>query len=189
VKLRESSLKQGKFPDEGRNILVYYECFPTVSPTEQLNRLNYHISAIAFTNHVVPWLVKVFLIHSQKQCCVLSYDLCAVVRSPSTAGSMFPNTVKFNLLTIQFTYVACNLTAVDSYHGTVSFIYCLLAVAKLADFIWNGVCICVEMILLCLVHSFFLVACYTKPLQYCVLGHRINGLVGRSWGVIAGMVD
>jgi hypothetical protein len=84
VKLRESSLKQGKFPEEGRNILVYYECFPTVSPTKQVNRLNYYISATAFTNHVVPWLLKVFLIHSQKQYCVLPYDLCAVVCSPST---------------------------------------------------------------------------------------------------------
>lgn len=78
----ESSLEQGKFPEEGRNILVYYKCF--LSPTKQLNRLNYHISAIAFTNHVVPWLVKVSLSHSQKQYCVLSYDLCAVVCSPST---------------------------------------------------------------------------------------------------------
>jgi len=153
VKLRESSLKQGIFP-EGRNIWVYYECLPTISPTKQLNRLNYHISAIAFTNHVVPWLVKVFLIHSQKQYCVLSYGLCAVVFHPQQTGSMFPNTVKFNLLTIQFTYVACNLTADNSYHGTMSFIYCLLAVAILADFIWNGTYICVEMILLCLVHSF-----------------------------------
>lgn len=84
VKLRESSLKQGRFPEEGRHIWVYYECLPTVSPTKQLNRLNYHISVIAFTNHVVPWLVKVFLIHSQKQYYVLSYGLCAVVCSPST---------------------------------------------------------------------------------------------------------
>jgi len=67
---------------------------------------------------------------------------------------LFPNTSKFNLLTIHFTNVACNLTADNSYHGTISFTYCLLAVAILADFIWNGICICVEMIMLCLVHSF-----------------------------------
>jgi hypothetical protein len=108
---------------------------------------------------------------------------------PPQTGSLFPNRVKFNLLTIQFTYVACNLTADNSYHGAMSFIYCLLAVAILADFIWNSIRICVEMTLLCLVHSFFLLACYTKPLQCCVLGQWINGLVDRSWGVIAGMVD
>jgi hypothetical protein len=107
---------------------------------------------------------------------------------PPQTGSMFLNTVKFSLLTIQFTYVACYLTADNSYHGTMSFIYSLLAVAILADFIWNVICVCV-MILLCLIHSFFLVVCYNKPLQCCVLGHRINGLVGRTWGVMTGMMD
>jgi hypothetical protein len=96
-----------------------------------------------------------------------------VLLHPQT-GSAFPNTVKFNLLTIQFTYVACSLMADNSYHGTMSFIYCLLAVAILADFVWNVICICAEMILLCLVHSFFLVACYTKPLQCCVPGQWIG---------------
>jgi hypothetical protein len=80
----ETELTQGKFPEDGSNIWVYYECLPTVSLTKQLNRLNYDISAIAFTNHAVTWLMKVFLIHSQKQHCVFSYDLCAVVCSPST---------------------------------------------------------------------------------------------------------
>ena len=120
--------------------------------------------------------------------CYLTTFVVLYVHPPQT-GSMFPNTLKFNLLTIHFTNVACNLTADNSYHGTISFIYCLLAVAILADFIWNGICICVEMIMLCLVHSFILVACYTKQLQCCVLCQWINELVGRSWVVIAGMVN
>ena len=49
----ETELTQGKFPEDGSNIWVYYD-----------------ISASAFTNHVVTWLMKVFLIHSQKQHCV-----------------------------------------------------------------------------------------------------------------------
>ena len=114
--------------------------------------------------------------------CYLTTFTLLYVHPPQT-GSMFPNTLTFNLLTIQFTNVACNLTADNSYHSTISFIYCLLAVAILA------ICICEEMIMLCLVHSFILVVCYTKNLQCCVLRQWINGLVGRSWGVSAVMVD
>jgi hypothetical protein len=42
--------------------------------------------------------------------CYLTISVLLYVHPPQT-GSMFPNTLKFNLLTIQFTNVACNLTA------------------------------------------------------------------------------
>lgn len=122
-KLRESSLKQGKFPEEGRNIWVYYKWLPTVSPTKQLNRLNYHISAIAFTNHVVPWLVKV---SRSSTVCYLTTFVLLYVHPPQT-GTVFPNTVKFNLFTIQFTYVAYNLTADNFYHDTMFFFIYILS--------------------------------------------------------------
>jgi hypothetical protein len=111
--------------------------------------------------------------------CYLATFVLLYVHPPQT-GSMFPNTVKFNLLTIQFTFVACNLTADNSYHGTKSFIYCLLAVAILADLIWNGISICVDTILLCLVHSFL----YLATPNLCSVVSQVSGSM--DW--LAGLV-
>ena len=70
--------------------------------------------------------------------CVFDMTFVLLCVHPPQTGSVFPNTVKFNFLTLHFTYVTCNLTADNLYHVTTSVVYCLLSVAILAD-IWNGI--------------------------------------------------
>ena len=82
---------------------------------------------------MVPWFVKVFLINSQKQYCVLSYDLYAVVCSPSTNWFLLTYllTPWCRVLLEKLTGLQL-ITKFPAFHGTRRFITALTSVRHLS---------------------------------------------------------